>query len=57
MRFLYKDISLIYNDNDSWYANTNENGELTLRVPNGDYTIDSFDDGDNRLSNQSNHKC
>ena len=26
---------------------TNENGELNLRVPNGDYTIDSFDDGNN----------
>ena len=37
---------LIYSDNDSWYAQTNENGELTLRVPNGDYTIESFYDGE-----------
>ena len=27
--------------------NTNENGELILRVPNGDYTIESFYDGSN----------
>ena len=27
--------------------NPNENGELTLRVPNGDYTIESFYDGVN----------
>ena len=24
-------------------CNTNENGELILRVPNGEYTIESFD--------------
>ena len=30
---------LISVDNDSWYAETNENGELTLRVPNGDYVL------------------
>ena len=34
---------LIFNDHGSWYASTNENGELILRVPNGEYTIDSFD--------------
>ena len=34
---------LIFNDHDSWYTSTNENGELMLRVPNGEYTIDSFD--------------
>ena len=34
---------LIFNDHDSWYTSTNENGELILRVPNGEYTIDSFD--------------
>jgi hypothetical protein len=36
---------LISSPTDSWYVDTNENGELTLRVPNGDYTIELFDDG------------
>ena len=51
----------IYNSTHSWYAQTNENGELNLRVPNGDFTIDSFDDGINtyqinRMATANNSK-
>ncbi|MEH7238184.1 MSCRAMM family protein, partial [Bacillus sp. JJ1562] len=38
---------LIFNDDESWYASTNVNGELNLRVPTGEYTIYSFDTEDN----------
>ena len=45
MGFLFKGLSLYPAQRTHGMSNTNENGELTLRVPNGDYTIELFDDG------------